>query len=140
MRPDKMVIGSPVLGVQEQVLGRLSERPSLAHERGDTTADRQIHSLNEGRLNRRFEAIVSEQLAKDTARSPEHTSDREGETIALFALDQLAVEEIVGDVPVITPCSFWAKPVAEVGGDGVEVAAQTIAGEGGYTLFVQTQM
>ena len=64
----------------------------------------------------------------------------EFEPIALFALDQLAVEEIVGNMPVIGSRSLRMKPIAEVGGGGVEVAAQAIAGEGGNAVVIQTQM
>ena len=46
-------------------------------------------------------------------------------------------------MPVVSPCPLRSMPVAAPGGlpggDGVEVAAQSIAGEGGYAVFVQTQ-
>ena len=74
---------------------RLSERSGLAHEGCDAPADGEIDALNEGCLNRGIAAVVGEQLVEDAARSPEHTSEGEGETIALFAFDQLAVAEIV---------------------------------------------
>ena len=41
---------------------------------------------------------------------------------------------------MVSSCSLRAKPVAEVGGDGVEVAAQAVAGEGGDAVVVQTQL
>ena len=135
-----MIISSPVVGVEEQVLGRLSERPVFAHERGHAAADGEVDSLNECGLYCGAEALVSEQLIEDLARSPEHTRDSEGEMVALFALGQLAVEEIIRDMPVVSSCLLRAKPGAEVRGDGVEVTAQSVVGEGGDAVIVQTQL
>jgi len=50
--------------------------------------------------------------------------DGEGETIALFALDQLAVEEIIGNVLVVSSCPLLSEPVVEMGGDGVEAVGR----------------
>ena len=112
----------------------MSERPGLAHERGHAPADGEIHPFYVSCLDGRAESVVSEKLVEDAARSAEHTSEGEGETIALFALDQLTVEKIVSNMPVVSSCPLRTKPDAEVGGDGIEVAAKSVAGEGGDAI------
>jgi hypothetical protein len=67
MHSDEMIVRSPPLTVKEQMLGRLSERPGLAHERGHATADGEIDSLNECGLYCGIEAVVSEQLIEESA-------------------------------------------------------------------------
>ena len=43
-------------------------------------------------------------------------------------------------MPVVSSCPLRSEPVTEVGGDGIEVAAQAVAGEDGDAVVVQTQM
>ena len=67
MRPDEMIVSQPPLAEQEQMLGRLSERPGLAHERSDAATDGEIDSLNECGLYCGAETMVSEQLIEERA-------------------------------------------------------------------------
>ena len=51
-----------------------------------------------------------------------------GACLLILALpfDELAVVQLITRLPVIGACSGWTKPVTKVGGEGVEVAAQTV--------------
>ena len=82
--------------------------------------------------------MVGKQLIEDLTRAAEHSCDGKGETITALALDELAIEQVVVDMPVVGASTLWTEPAAKVCGDGVEVAAQAIAGEGGNTVVVQT--
>ena len=68
IRSDKMIEGSPPLAMQAKMVGRLGERPGLAHERSDAAANGEIDSLNICGLNISTETLVREQLIEDLAR------------------------------------------------------------------------
>ncbi len=56
-----------------------------------------------------------------------------------MAFDKLTVEQFIGNGPVVFPGTFGADPVAEMGSDGIEIAAQAVGGEGRNAIFLQTK-
>ena len=132
-----MIEGSPPLAMQAKMVGRLGERPGLAHERGNAATDCEIDSLNECGLDVGAEPMVRKQLIEEVARTPEHACNGRIEAVPSLALDELAVEQIVVDMPVVGAGAFRTKPETEVCGDGVEVAAQPVAGEGRDAIIIQ---
>ena len=118
------------------MFGRLSKRPGFAPEGCHATADGEIDAFDEGGLNRGIEAVVSEQPVEDAARSPEHASDGEGETIALFTFDQLAVEEIVGDGG--EGANFWLSVLSDLQSRGVEdILIACVDGLTGFSAAIE---
>jgi hypothetical protein len=64
----------------------------------------------------------------------------EGSTPFVFAFDQLPIVQFIARLPVIG-VGFWGtKPVTEVSGEGVEVAAQSVGGDGGDAVLVKTML
>ena len=132
-----MIVSLPPFTVYKQVVRRLSERPGFAHEWSDAAANGEIDPLNERGLNIFAEPLVSEQLIEGLAGAPEHSRNCKGKPIAALALDELAVEEIVVDLPVVGAGAFRAEPATKMGSDSVEVAAEAVACEGRDAVVVQ---
>ncbi len=125
------------MNVDQQALLRLSQRPGSAAEWCDPLADGEIDALNEGRLNGFSEAQSLQGLEQLPALPPFHAPDsvRLAITLLLVAtLDQLTICQHIAHHPGGT------HPLTEVSGNGEEVCAETIGGNGWNTGLGQVQL
>lgn len=103
--------------VHQQGVFGLDQRPGFAHEGGDGLADGQVDPLDEGSLDAAGEADRLEFSDQGFALAPEHASDGIGQLATTAAFDQLAVQELLIDLPVVGVAPRWAEPGTEVNGD-----------------------
>lgn len=81
-----------------------------------------------------------EPIEEHIAPTESHAGEGKGSAVTLFALDEHAIVQVVAGFPVIRASARRAKPGAEVSGEGVEVAAEAVGGEGGDAFRSQTQL
>lgn len=98
---------------------------------------RTIDPLDEDGLDQAGEVAGFEFVGQGFALPPQHSSDGVGQLAAAFSFDQLAIQKLFIDLPVIGSGSGRAKPTTEVGGDGVEVRPQAIREKQGYPAWFQ---
>ena len=67
-----MIVRAPPFDMQEQMFGVLSQRPGLAHQGSNTSADGQIDPLNESGLNEGRRVILLQKRIEIFAFAPEH--------------------------------------------------------------------
>ena len=100
MGADEMIVSSPPLDMQEQMLGVLSQRPGLAHQGSDTPADGQIDTLNESGLNERSKVILRQERIEIFAFAPLHSHDSKSQLPTFSLLDKLAIVNRISNVPL----------------------------------------
>ena len=96
----------------------LGQRPGLAHQRGYRSTDGEIEPFDEGGLNEAGEANGFEFVGQGFALTPEHAGDGVGQLAAAFSFDQLTIEELFINLPVIGASSGRTEPGAEMSSDG----------------------
>ena len=84
---------------------------------------RTIDPFDEGSLDEAGEADGLEFLGQGFAFAPQHSGDSVSQFTAAFSFDELSIQELFIDVPVIGTGSGRTEPGTEVSGDGVEVGA-----------------
>jgi len=100
----------------------LSQRPGLAHQGSDTSADGQIDPFNESGLDEGCKAIQLQDNVQVFALTPKHAHDGEFGSTSFATLDKLAIQQVLRNLPMIGASALRAKPVTEMGSDGVEIA------------------
>ena len=68
-----------------------------------------------------------------------HASVSVGEFALVFALNELAMKEVIMGFPMVGTSALGPKPFAEMRGDGIEVGAESIGGEGWDTAMREAQ-
>ena len=122
------------------MIGILSQGPGLAHEGSDASADGEIDALDEGGLNESGETMFFKKLIEILTFAPSHTHRGKFGSAAFVLLDQLAMQQVFRNLPMIGTSALGAEPTSKVGGYGVEVATQAIGGESGDAIGLETQL
>ena len=94
MLSGEMVVEAPPLEVHQEGMFGLSQRPGLAHQGGNRSANGEIEPFDEGGLNEAGEANGFEFVGQGFALTPELTGDGVGQLAAAFSFDQLTIEEL----------------------------------------------
>ena len=110
----------------------------FSHQRGDSPADGQIDPLNESGLNELCKAIQLQEKIEVFAFAPEHAHDSKPRFSTFALLDKLTVQQVIRYLPMIGSSVLWAKPMTEMRRNGVEVAAESVGGESGDAVGLQT--
>ena len=118
MHPDEVVVETPPLHVHQQGVFGLGQGPGFAHEGSDGLAEGEVDPFDEGGLDEAGEADRFEFVDEGFALAPEHTSDSIGQLTTMPVFDELTIEEVIINLPMIGTSSGRSEPGTEVGGDG----------------------
>ena len=78
---------------------------------------RTVDEFDESGLDEAGEADGFELFDQGFALTPEHAGDGIGQLTIAFTLDELTIEELFINLPMIDTSPGWAEPVTEVSGD-----------------------
>ncbi len=118
-----MIVHPPPFQMKEQVFRGLGQGPGLTHQGSDTPADAQVDPFNEGSLNDRRKAMLLQKIIQVLTITPQHAHDGKGWLATLVTFDKLAVEQIVGNRPVVFSGTLGTGPLAKMGSDRIEITA-----------------
>ena len=126
-----MVVRSPPFQVGQQVCGLLSSGPGTASQRCHAMAHGQIHPFNERRVQPPRETQSLQDSFESVLCSQSHHLGDPNElappvTFLDLAVDQAWFHQASAHVASLTT---KCKPLAKVGGEGIEVQVQAITGE-----------
>jgi hypothetical protein len=107
----------------------LCSAPNAACQQSHALSESQVQPLNEGGVESTGQAGGLQALAECFALAPEHDVLDFDQAAAPLELFDLAVDEVGGDLPDGLAGVVGSEPVAEVGGQGVEIEAEAIGGE-----------
>jgi hypothetical protein len=110
MIPDKVIVEASPLGVHQEGVFGLGQGSGLAHQGGYRSADGEVDPFDESGLDEVGEANGFEFVGQGFALFPEHAGDGVGQLAAAFAFDQLAIQQVFIDLPVIG----WSSAVKRI--------------------------
>jgi hypothetical protein len=127
MGTQEVVIMTPPQHMLQQVGVSVGQRPGFAGQQGDALGQSQVQAFDEGGLDARRLSVQVENLCQVVALAPQHPHGGEDHMTPFATFDQLAVEQRLVDLPVGGSGLRRLDPLSEMGGQGVEIAAQSAA-------------
>ena len=121
MIPDEMIIQTPPLDVHQESLFGVSQRPGFSSQRRDGLTDREVDALDKGRLDKAGKTNGFESFDQGFTLTPQHSGDGVDQFTTPFVFDELTIEELLLNLPVIGTGPGRTEPPPEVSGDGIEV-------------------
>jgi hypothetical protein len=114
-----LVKPKPLSMVQQLLPG--NQRPGLAGQGSNALSRGQIDPFDKCRLDDPPESVGFQHIKQLTEFAPRHALHRILGLAPCFALDQLPMPEIIVNYPMVGTCPLRAKPMPEMGCQGVEI-------------------